>query len=114
MPIYAYRCASCGFEKDHLQKMSDPVLVTCPECNRETYEKQLTAAGFQLKGERSGKQFRLSDRVKVQLVRVDMATNKIDFRFIEGPLTDAKSASATAPAPAPPTLLAGTDPRIRV
>ena len=50
MPIYAYRCASCGFEKDHLQKMSDPVLVTCPECNRETYEKQLTAAGFQLKG----------------------------------------------------------------
>ncbi len=53
-----------------------------------------------LLGERSGKQFRLSDRVKVQLVRVDMATNKIDFRFIEGPLTDAKSASATAPAPA--------------
>ena len=50
MPIYAYRCASCGFEKDHLQRMSDPVLVTCPECNRETYEKQLTAAGFQLKG----------------------------------------------------------------
>jgi len=50
MPIYAYRCSSCGFEKDHLQKMSDPVLVTCPECNRETYEKQLTAAGFQLKG----------------------------------------------------------------
>lgn len=50
MPIYAYRCSSCGFEKDHLQKMSDPVLVTCPECNHETYEKQLTAAGFQLKG----------------------------------------------------------------
>ena len=39
-----------------------------------------------LMGERTGKQFRLSDRVKVQLVRVDMATNKIDFRLIEGPL----------------------------
>ena len=42
-----------------------------------------------LMGERTGKQFRLSDRVKVQLVRVDMATNKIDFRLIEGPLPPA-------------------------
>jgi putative FmdB family regulatory protein len=50
MPIYAYRCDSCGFEKDHLQKLSDPVLSTCPECNQETYFKQVTAAGFQLKG----------------------------------------------------------------
>lgn len=50
MPIYAYRCDSCGFEKDHLQKLSDPVLVTCPDCNQDTYLKQVTAAGFQLKG----------------------------------------------------------------
>jgi putative FmdB family regulatory protein len=51
MPIYAYRCTSCGFEKDHLQKLSDPVLVTCPHCHEDAYEKQLTAAaGFQLKG----------------------------------------------------------------
>lgn len=50
MPIYAYRCTSCGFEKDHLQKLNDPVLVTCPECKQDTYEKQVTAAGFQLKG----------------------------------------------------------------
>ncbi len=50
MPIYAYRCESCGFEKDHLQKLNDPVLITCPECNQDTYQKQVTAAGFQLKG----------------------------------------------------------------
>ncbi|WP_301100799.1 zinc ribbon domain-containing protein [Propionivibrio sp.] len=50
MPIYAYRCNSCGFEKDHLQKLSDPVLSTCPECGAASYAKQLTAAGFQLKG----------------------------------------------------------------
>ena len=50
MPIYAYRCNACGFEKDHLQKLSDPVLNTCPECNQESYEKQVTAAGFRLKG----------------------------------------------------------------
>ena len=50
MPIYAYRCTSCGFEKDHLQKLSDPVLNTCPECGQDSYAKQVTAAGFQLKG----------------------------------------------------------------
>jgi putative FmdB family regulatory protein len=50
MPIYAYRCASCGHAQDVLQKMSDPLLTTCPACGAETYVKQLTAAGFQLKG----------------------------------------------------------------
>jgi putative FmdB family regulatory protein len=50
MPIYEYRCGSCGFQKDHLQKLSDPVLTVCPECNAESYTKQLSAAGFQLKG----------------------------------------------------------------
>ena len=50
MPIYAYRCNACGFEKDHLQKLSDPVLTTCPECGAASYAKQVTAAGFQLKG----------------------------------------------------------------
>lgn len=50
MPIYAYRCESCGFEKDVLRKMSDAPLTQCPECQSETFRKQVTAAGFQLKG----------------------------------------------------------------
>jgi putative FmdB family regulatory protein len=50
MPIYAYRCDDCGFAKDVLQKMSDPVLTDCPDCGKATFKKQLTAAGFQLKG----------------------------------------------------------------
>jgi putative FmdB family regulatory protein len=50
MPIYAYRCETCGHAKDVLQKMSDPVLTTCPACGAETFQKQVTAAGFQLKG----------------------------------------------------------------
>ncbi len=50
MPIYAYRCGSCGFEKDVLQKMSDAPLTVCPECKAESFSKQLTAPGFQLKG----------------------------------------------------------------
>lgn len=50
MPIYAYRCDACGHAKDVLQKISDPVLSTCPACGAEAFRKQLTAAGFQLKG----------------------------------------------------------------
>lgn len=50
MPIYAYRCETCGHAKDVLQKISDPVLDTCPACGAATFRKQVTAAGFQLKG----------------------------------------------------------------
>ena len=50
MPIYAYRCTDCGFEKDVMRKVSDPLLTTCPECKTENFTKQLTAPGFQLKG----------------------------------------------------------------
>ena len=50
MPIYAYRCDDCGFTKDVLQKISDPVLTVCLSCGKPTFKKQLTAAGFQLKG----------------------------------------------------------------
>jgi len=50
MPIYAYRCSACGHAQDVLQKMSDPVLTVCPACGQSTYAKQVTAAGFQLKG----------------------------------------------------------------
>ena len=50
MPIYAYRCSACGHAKDALQKMSDAPLTTCPACGAEAFSKQVTAAGFQLKG----------------------------------------------------------------
>ncbi len=50
MPIYAYRCATCGHAQDVLQKMSDDVLTVCPSCGAAAYVKQVTAAGFQLKG----------------------------------------------------------------
>jgi len=50
MPIYAYKCGSCGHAKDVLQKISDPALRTCPSCGADAFSKQVTAAGFQLKG----------------------------------------------------------------
>ena len=50
MPIYEYRCSSCGFQKEYLRKLSDPALSVCPECGKQTFSKMLSAAGFQLKG----------------------------------------------------------------
>ena len=50
MPIYAYKCSACGHAQDVLQKMSDEPLAVCPACHGATYSKQVTAAGFQLKG----------------------------------------------------------------
>lgn len=50
MPIYAYRCGSCGHAKDVLQKLSDAPLTQCPSCGADAFSKQITAAGFQLKG----------------------------------------------------------------
>jgi len=50
MPIYAYQCGSCGHAKDVLQKISDAPLTVCPSCGADQFTKQITAAGFQLKG----------------------------------------------------------------
>ena len=50
MPIYEYRCAECGFQDEYLQKVSEARLTVCPSCGKSTFEKQLSAAGFQLKG----------------------------------------------------------------
>lgn len=86
MPIYAYRCDECGFAKDVLQKMSDPVLTECPSCGKSAFKKQLTAAGFQLKG---------------------TGWYATDFRGGAAPSTGTaavpadKAAPAAAPAPAP-------------
>jgi putative FmdB family regulatory protein len=50
MPIYEYRCTSCGFEEEYLRKVSAPLLTECPKCHAASFTKKLTAAGFQLKG----------------------------------------------------------------
>ena len=50
MPIYEYRCGECGHQDEHLQKVSEKPLSKCPACGKKAYKKQLSAAGFQLKG----------------------------------------------------------------
>ena len=50
MPIYEYRCDACGHQEEHLQKLSEAPVAVCPACNKASYKKLLSAAGFQLKG----------------------------------------------------------------
>ena len=97
MPIYAYRCSACGHAQDVLQKMSDPVLTTCPACGAEAYAKQVTAAGFQLKG--SGwyvTDFRGGGAPAGDKAEKTDKTEKTDAKP-----ADAAAAPAAAPAPAP-------------
>ena len=96
MPIYAYRCSACGHAKDVLQKLSDPVLSTCPACGADAFSKQVTAAGFQLKG--SGwyaTDFKGSGTAPAADAKSDTKSDaKPDSKV------DAKPEAAAAPAPA--------------
>jgi len=86
MPIYEYRCKSCGFQKEYLQKINDPVMTVCPECEKHTLSKMITAAGFQLKG--SGwyaTDFRNSGAKPAAKSGTDKSDTKIDAK------SDAKS-----------------------
>lgn len=99
MPIYAYKCSACGFAKDALQKMSDAPLTVCPACGASAFEKQVTAAGFQLKG--SGwyvTDFRDGGGKKAEPATAAAAAKNGDAAA--APATTAE-ASSPAPAPAP-------------
>jgi len=50
MPIYEYRCSECGQDHEVLQKVSESPLTECPACGKPALQKQLSAAGFHLKG----------------------------------------------------------------
>jgi putative FmdB family regulatory protein len=85
MPIYEYRCSGCGFQKEYLQKVSEPPMSVCPSCNKATFTKMLTAAGFQLKG--SGwyaTDFKTGAKAKP-------AESKPDAKAESGATADAKS-----------------------
>jgi putative FmdB family regulatory protein len=101
MPIYAYKCDSCGHAQDVLQKISDAPLTDCPACGQPTLRKQVTAAGFQLKG--SGwyvTDFRGGDKAGGKTG--DPAGDKAGDKAAAQP-AGASGAPAPAPAPAPAT-----------
>lgn len=101
MPIYAYKCSSCGFAKDVLQKMSDTPLSVCPECGASAFEKQVTAAGFQLKG--SGwyvTDFREGGGKKSEPSTAPAASSD-GAKSADASSSSSASSPAPAPAPAP-------------
>ena len=98
MPIYAYKCDSCGHAKDVLQKISDEPLSVCPQCGAASFTKQVTAAGFQLKG--SG--WYATDFKGGAAPSVPAADKAPGSAGGDAaPAAPAASASAPAPAPAP-------------
>ncbi|MFT3817036.1 MAG: zinc ribbon domain-containing protein [Rubrivivax sp.] len=120
MPIYAYRCSACGHAKDVLQKLSDPVLTTCPACGAEAFSKQVTAAGFQLKGSgwyvtdfRGGNGAGKKDEPKDGKAEGGKPGDAAAAPSPAAPAGDGKAAAApapaasAAPAPAPATSSGG-------
>ena len=102
MPIYAYKCESCGFAKDALQKISDAPLSVCPSCGADTFKKQVTAAGFQLKG--SGwyvTDFRGGNSAASAPAADAKADASAGVKGAEGTTAKTEGAPASAPAPAP-------------
>lgn len=106
MPIYAYRCESCGHALDALQKISDAALTKCPQCGAEKLRKQVTAAGFQLKGSgwyvtdfRGGSQPPAGDSKPAADGAARGESAKAQGAA-PAPATDGKTAAAPAPAPA--------------
>jgi putative FmdB family regulatory protein len=103
MPIYEYLCAACGHQEDHLQKISEPALTKCPACGKKKYAKQLTAAGFQLKGsgwyatdfKSSGKK---ADEAKPEAKAEGKAEAKKEGAKKEEAKTETKAATKKAPA----------------
>jgi putative FmdB family regulatory protein len=101
MPIYAYKCESCGHTKDVLQKISDEPLTVCPQCGAAHFQKQVTAAGFQLKG--SGwyvTDFRGGSSAAPAADDGAKAPAK-DSADAAAPASPAPAASSAVPAPAP-------------
>jgi len=111
MPIYAYRCAACGHAKDMLRKLSDPPLADCPACGAPRFEKQLTAAGFQLKGSgwyvtdfRNPQAAPAAAKPEAANAATDKVEKASDGNVAAAPAADSKTPTATpaaTPAAAP-------------
>ena len=117
MPIYAYRCSTCGHAKDVLQKLSDPMLTECPACGVQAFTKQVTAAGFQLKGSgwyvtdfkgdgkpaKSAEESSKGDGAKSEPAKTDASPAPAAGAKTAAPAAPAATAPAAAPAAAAPS-----------
>lgn len=114
MPIYEYRCDSCGFQKEYILRMNDAPLTDCPECKKATFSKMVTAAGFQLKGGgwyvtdfKSGGSNTAGASKKTTDKQSD-TTEKSESAKAESPQADSKASSTPATTPAPSSVPASS------
>jgi putative FmdB family regulatory protein len=106
MPIYEYRCADCGFQEEHLQKVSEPPLTVCPSCGKPKFAKMISAAGFQLKGsgwyatdfKGGAKPAKDKAEAKPEAKRDAKAEAKAEAKSESKPESKAEAKAATAPA----------------
>jgi len=118
MPIYAYKCSACGFAKDVLQKISDAQLSDCPSCGQSAFEKQVTAAGFQLKGSgwyvtdfRGGKTEAPASADSAAAAKTEGAAgaaNTSGSAGTDGPAASTPAATTAAPPSSAPTATSAT------
>jgi putative FmdB family regulatory protein len=111
MPIYEYACPDCGHQDEHMQKLADAPLSTCPSCGKTNYIKKISAAGFALKGSgwyvtdfRNGntapkKSGDKADSKDTSTTATDASKPQSDGAI--APKADTSSAPVAAPSPAP-------------
>lgn len=99
MPIYVFRCESCGNQFDRLQKISDPVPDTCPDCGKQhTVRKQVTAPQFRLAGSGWYETDFKSDKEKKHNLAGDQGSKN---SATDKPATADKGKTAETPVPKP-------------
>jgi len=108
MPIYEYRCRSCGFEKEYLQKLSDAPITDCPSCGKAEMAKLVSAAGFQLKG--SGWYATDFKNSGAAAAKKDGSDGKADPKSQSAESSGEKSASSSEKSGAAPACGAGACP----
>lgn len=101
MPIYEYRCQSCGKELEATQRIVDAPLKECPSCHQQTLERLISATSFQLKGSGwykdgyGGKKARSDSAVAD---RLDKAIKDDKVKTESASATESSSSGAASPA----------------
>ena len=114
MPTYEYRCGACDTVSEINHRMSDPSPTDCPVCGKPQLSKQMSAAGFRLKGagwyetdfKSDGKRNLAGDSGSAEGAKSDTKADSKpagggDATAAAPAKSETKSESKPAPAPAP-------------
>ncbi|WP_109487256.1 FmdB family zinc ribbon protein [Occallatibacter savannae] len=119
MPLYPYRCTSCGHRFEKIQSFSSEPEKVCPNCGKETLVRPLTAPRFQFKGSgwyindyapKGGSEGSSETSTESKPAESKDAAKTADAPSESGTASaPATPAPAAAPAPSSSTLKSSTD-----